>query len=234
MSYLWDFGIVLRYLPLLGHGVLVTLAFTFGTILIGLALGLLIGMARMSKLKIVEAPLVLFVELFRCTPPLVQLVWFYYALPVILGIQIPGPLAATLVLSFYVSSFYSEIFRAGIQSIDKGQWEAARGLGLRFWPLMYTVILPQAIRRMLPPFMNQSVIQLKTTSLVSTIAVPDLLYNGSLITAETYRPLEIYTVIAIIYFVLLFPATRFAQWCERRLQADQDHHARQRMAAEAA
>lgn len=85
---------------------------------------------------------------------------------------------------------------------------------------MCKVILPQAVRRMLPPFMNQSVIQLKTTSLVSTIAVPDLLYNGSLITAETYRPLEIYTVIAIVYFVLLFPATRAAQWCERRLRHD--------------
>lgn len=233
MSYLWDFGIVLRYVPLLVEGVLVTLAFTFGTIFIGLVLGLVIGMARMSRLWIVETPLVLFVELFRCTPPLVQLVWFYYALPVILGIQIPGPMAATLVLSFYVSSFYSEIFRGGIQSVEKGQWEAARGLGLRYWPLMYKVILPQAIRRMIPPFMNQSVIQLKTTSLVSTIAVPDLLYNGSLITAETYRPLEIYTVIAVVYFVLLFPATRVAQWCERRLQSERVSEGRRRATAQA-
>jgi polar amino acid transport system permease protein len=104
-------------------------------------------------------------------------------------------------------------------SIEKGQWEAARALGLRRWPLMRRVILPQAVRRMLPPFMNQSVIQLKTTSLVSTIAVPDLLYNGSLITAETYRPLEVYTVVALVYFALLFPATRAAQWLERRMAA---------------
>lgn len=217
IGYTWDFSILWRYLPLFASGVLVTLAFTVGTMLIGLLLGLVIGMARLSRLWIVRMPLMLFTEVFRCTPPLVQLVWFYYALPVLLGVQISGTLAAMIVLSCYVGSFYSEIFRGGIVSIEKGQWEASRALGLRFWPMMRKVILPQAIRRMVPPFMNQSVIQLKTTSLVSTIAVPDLLYNGSLITAETYRPLEVYTIVAIVYFVLLFPATRAAQWLEVRL-----------------
>jgi polar amino acid transport system permease protein len=219
VAYQWNFGLLLNYLPLLGNGIMVTLAFTFGTIVLGLIIGLAIGMARLSRLWIVNAPLILLTEVFRCTPPLVQLVWFYYALPVLIDVQIPGTLAATLVLSFYVGAFYSEIFRGGIISIDKGQWEAARALGLRPWSMMWKVILPQAIRRMVPPFMNQSVIQLKTTSLVSTIAVPDLLYNGSLITAETYRPLEVYTVIALVYFCLLFPATRAVQWYERRLAA---------------
>ena len=219
MAYQWDFAMLLTYRQLLVSGVLVTLAFTLGTILLGLAIGLAIGLARLSKVWLITAPLVLLVEIFRCTPPLVQLVWFYYALPVLLDVQIPGTLAATLVLAFYVGAFYSEIFRGGVVSIEKGQWEAARALGLRRWPLMRRVILPQAVRRMLPPFMNQSVIQLKTTSLVSTIAVPDLLYNGSLITAETYRPLEVYTVVALVYFALLFPATRVAQWLERRMAA---------------
>lgn len=219
MAYQWDFAMLLTYRQLLVSGVLVTLAFTLGTILLGLAIGLVIGLARLSKVWLITAPLVLLVEIFRCTPPLVQLVWFYYALPVLLDVQIPGTLAATLVLAFYVGAFYSEIFRGGVISIEKGQWEAARALGLRRWPLMRHVILPQAVRRMLPPFMNQSVIQLKTTSLVSTIAVPDLLYNGSLITAETYRPLEVYTVVALVYFALLFPATRVAQWLERRMAA---------------
>jgi polar amino acid transport system permease protein len=218
MGYQWNFGILLNYLPLLVSGVLVTLAFTFGTMLLGLLLGLGIGVARLSRFWIINVPLMLFVEVFRCTPPLVQLVWFYYALPVILDVQMSGNLAATLVLSLYVGAFYSEIFRAGITSIEKGQWEASRALGMRFLPMMWKVILPQAVRRMVPPFMNQTVIQLKTTSLVSTIAVPDLLYNGSLITAETYRPLEVYTVIALVYFALLFPATRLAQWQERRLK----------------
>ncbi len=217
MGYQWNFGTVLSYAPLIGSGVVVTLAFTLGTMLVGMVLGLAIGMARLSRLWIVTLPLMALVEVFRCTPPLVQLVWFYYALPVLLDVQIPGMMAAALVLSFYVGAFYSEIFRAGIVSIERGQWEAARALGLGFWTMMRKVILPQAFRRMVPPFMNQTVIQLKTTSLVSTIAVPDLLYNGSLITAETYRPLEVYTVVAVIYFILLFPATRAAQWYERRL-----------------
>jgi polar amino acid transport system permease protein len=221
MDYQWSFGILLNYVPLLVSGIVVTLAFTFGTIALGLLIGLTIGMARLSPFLLVNAPLMLLVELFRCTPPLVQLVWFYYALPVLLGVEIPGTLAATIVLACYVGAFYSEIFRGGIVSVEKGQWEAARALGLRFWPLMSRVILPQAVRRMIPPFMNQSVIQLKTTSLVSTIAVPDLLYNGSLITAETYRPLEVYTVVALVYFALLFPATRGVQWYERRLRQGQ-------------
>jgi polar amino acid transport system permease protein len=221
MGYQWGFGFLLEYVPLFVEGVLVTLAFTFGTMALGLVFGLTVGLARLSGLWIIDVPLMLVVELFRCTPPLVQLVWFYYALPVILDVQIPGLLAATMVLSLYVGAFYSEIFRGGIVSIEKGQWDAARALGLRRWPMMRTVILPQAIRRMVPPFMNQSVIQLKTTSLVSTIAVPDLLYQGTIITAATYRPLEIYTVVALIYFALLFPATRVVQWYERRLAKGQ-------------
>ena len=217
MGYSWDFSILLNYVPLLVSGVLVTLVFTFGTIALGLLIGLAIGMARLSPLRVVTMPVTLLTEVFRCTPPLVQLVWFYYALPVLLDVQVPATVAATIVLSCYVGAFYAEIFRGGIVSIEEGQWEAARALGLRFWPMMRKVILPQAVRRMVPPFMNQSVIQLKTTSLVSTIAVPDLLYNGSLITAETYRPLEVYTVVAVVYFALLFPATRGVQWFEVRL-----------------
>jgi len=154
---------------------------------------------------------------FRCTPLLVQIVWFYYALPVILNVQIPAAVAATLVLSLYTGAFYAEIFRGGIVSIEAGQWDAARALGLRWGGVMRRVVLPQAVRRMVPPFMNQSIIQLKNTSLVSTIAVPDLLYQGTLITADTYRPLEVYTVVALIYFVLLFPATRLVQYYEHRL-----------------
>ena len=143
--------------------------------------------------------------------------WAYYALPVLAGIQIPQAVAATGVLSLYTAAFYAEIFRAGIVSIERGQWDAARAIGLRPLAMMRLVVLPQAVRRMVPPFMNQSIIQLKNTSLVSTIAVPDLLYQGQLITADTYRPLEVYTTVAVIYFALLFPATRLVHYLEKRL-----------------
>ena len=217
MGYEWSFGFLLRYTHLFLVGIATTLAYTIGTVLLGLLIGLVLGMARLSKSRLVNAPLVAFIEVFRCTPLLVQIVWFYYALPVILGIQIPATVAAVLVLSLYTGAFYAEIFRGGIVSIEPGQWDAARALGLRWRHVMRCVVLPQAVRRMVPPFMNQSIIQLKNTSLVSTIAVPDLLYQGSLITADTYRPLEVYTVVALIYFALLFPATRLVQWWEGRL-----------------
>ena len=216
MGYEWSFGFLWRYTGLFWTGVQVTLAYTVGTVLLGLAIGLVLGLARLVPSRWVAVPLVAFIELFRCTPLLVQIVWFYYALPVILNIQVPAVVAATLVLSLYTAAFYAEIFRGGIVSIERGQWDAARALGLRWGPMMRQVVLPQAIRRMVPPFLNQSIIQLKNTSLVSTIAVPDLLYQGTLITSDTYKPLEVYTVVALIYFALLFPATRLVQWLEGR------------------
>ncbi len=218
MHYQWDFVFLSRYIPLFWRGVEVTLAYTVGTITLGLMIGLVIGLGRLSPSRLLNIPLIAFIEIFRCTPLLVQIVWVYYALPVILGIQIPAIVAAVLTLSCYTGAFYAEIFRGGIISIERGQWDAARALGLRRWTMMRQVILPQAMRRMIPPFVNQSITQLKNTSLVSTIAVPDLLYNGTLITADTYRPLEVYTVVALIYFALLFPSTMLAQWYERRLE----------------
>jgi polar amino acid transport system permease protein len=220
MNYQWDFAFLLRYTPLFWRGVLVTLAYTAGTIFLGLIIGLLIGLGRLSRSKLANIPLIAFIEAFRCTPLLVQIVWFYYALPVLLNIQIPATAAAVMVLSCYTGAFYAEIFRGGIISIESGQWDAARALGLRRWAMMRKVILPQAVKRMIPPFVNQSITQLKNTSLVSTIAVPDLLYQGTLITADTYRPLEVYTVVALIYFAMLFPSTLLAQAYERRLAKD--------------
>ncbi len=217
MGYHWDFAFLTRYTRLFVTGAEVTLAYTAGTVALGLVLGLLLGLGRLTRSRLLNLPLVAFIELFRCTPLLVQIVWFYYALPVLLGLQIPAVVAATLVLSCYTAAFYAEIFRAGIASIERGQWDAARAIGLRPWPVMRRVILPQAIRRMVPPFMNQSITQLKNTSLVSTIAVPDLLYQSELITGDTYRPLEVYTMVAVIYFALLFPLTRLVQWYEMRL-----------------
>ncbi len=217
MGYEWSFGFLFRYTHLFLVGIGTTLAYTVGTVLLGLLIGLVLGLARLSRSWIVNVPLVAFIEVFRCTPLLVQIIWFYYALPVILGVQIPAVVAAVLVLSLYTGAFYAEIFRGGIVSIEAGQWDAARALGLRWGQVMRCVVLPQAVRRMVPPFMNQSIIQLKNTSLVSTIAVPDLLYQGTLITADTYKPLEVYTVVAVIYFALLFPATRLVQWWEGRL-----------------
>ena len=216
-GYAWDFSFLWAYRWLILAGLGVTIAYTIGTILLGLVIGLVTGLLRLSRNPMITAPAVAYVEIFRCTPLLVQIVWFYYAFPVVLGIDIPAHVAAVLVLSLYTGAFYAEIIRGGVNSIERGQWDAARAIGMRRRQVMRYVILPQAVKRMIPPFMNQSIIQLKNTSLVSTIAVADLLYQGTIITAATYRPLEVYTMIAVIYFLVLFPLTLAAQQVERRL-----------------
>jgi polar amino acid transport system permease protein len=216
-GYAWDFSFLWAYRSLILTGLGVTIAYTAGTILLGLIVGLITGLLRLSRNPIITAPLLAYVEIFRCTPLLVQIVWFYYALPVVIGVDIPAHVAATLVLSLYTGAFYAEIIRGGVNSIERGQWDAARAIGMRRGQVMRHVILPQAVKRMIPPFMNQSIIQLKNTSLVSTIAVADLLYQGTIITAATYRPLEVYTMVAVIYFLVLFPLTLAAQHVERRL-----------------
>lgn len=215
--YQWDFTQVWRYKELLIVGLQYTVLFTALSVICGLAMGLVIALGRISRPRLFGLPLRGLVELFRCTPFLVILIWFYYALPVLIGINLTASMAAFLALSFYGGAFYSEIIRAGIVSIEPGQVEAAKALGMRKWQSMRRVILPQAFKRMIPPLMNQSILQLKNTSLVSVLAVPDLVYQGQLIAHETYRPLEVYTTVALSYFVVLFPATLLVQRIENRL-----------------
>ncbi len=212
--YHWDFGVLWTYRTLLIAGLGYTLLFTLICVVLGLAIGLVAGIGRLSNNRLVTAPLRAYVELFRCTPVLVQLVWFYYALPVLTGLQISAVLAATLCLSLYGGAFYSEIIRGGIISTDPGQIEAARALGMRPYQVLRRIVLPQALKRMVPPLMSQSIMQLKNTSLLSVLAVPDLLYQGQVIAHETYRPLELYTFIAIAYFAVLLPVTMWAKRLE--------------------
>ena len=216
MTYAWDFNVIYTYREVLLVGLGNTLLYTFACIVGGLLVGLLAAFGRLSPLMIVRWPTQLLVEIFRCTPLLVILIWFYYALPALLGVQISALTAGLLALSLYGGSFYGEIIRAGIISIDIGQREAAQALGMRRGGAMRRIILPQALRRMVPPLMNQSILQLKNTSLVSVLALPDLIYQGQLVTHETYRPLEVYTTVAVVYFAILFPATLLVQRLERR------------------
>src|ERR1700739_1424068 len=151
--YAWDFSFLWTYRGLILTGLGVTIAYTIGTILLGLVVGLVAGLLPLAKNVLIPAPLVAYIEVFRCTPLLVQIVWFYYALPVVLGIDIPAHVAAVLVLSLYTGAFYAEIIRGGVNSIERGQWDAARAIGMRGRQVMRHVILPQAITRRIPPHM---------------------------------------------------------------------------------
>lgn len=217
--YEWNWSmVVFGYEQLWLNGLLTTLAYAIGTVVGGLAIGVMCGLGLLANRWWLTAPIHAYVEVFRCTPVLVQIVWFYFALPIVIGVEIPAWLAAGIGLTLYMGCFATEIFRAGIISIDKGQWNAARAIGMTYAQMMRHIILPQAMRRMVPPFVNQSVIQFKNTALLYVVAVPDLMYTGYLVVSDTYRPLEVYSGVAIAYFLLLYPLT---QW-GKRLEAHSD------------
>ncbi len=215
--YDWNWSMVLFGYELLWlNGLLTTLAYAVGTVVGGLVIGVLCGLGLLANRWWLTAPIHAYVELFRCTPVLVQIVWFFFALPIIIGVEIPAWLAAGIGLTLYMGCFDTEIFRGGIISIDKGQWQAARAIGMTYGQMMRHIILPQAVRRMIPPFVNQSVIQFKNTALLYVVAVPDLMYTGYLVVSETYRPLEVYTGVAIAYFAILYPLTHWGKRLEAR------------------
>jgi polar amino acid transport system permease protein len=218
MTYQWDFHTVAQYFDLFLWGLLYSLIYTVGSIAFGIAVGALTCAARLSSWTILGLIARVYQELFRCTPLLVQLLWVYYALPLLVGGSIDNRVAAMRTLSLYVGAFYSEIFRSGIVSIDRGQREAASAIGMSRAQSLRRIILPQAFKRMLPSFINQSVIQFKNTSLVSVISVADLAYMASVVNGQTYRPLESYTVMALLYIAMLLPLTQMADYIERRLQ----------------
>ena len=161
------------------------------------------------------------IEVFRTTPPLVQLFWFFFALPLLVGIEMTPFMAACVTFSIQSAAFFAEVFRGGIVSVERGQWEGAKALGMTHSALMRRVIVPQAVSRMVPPFVERSFELLKTTALASTLAYADLLYQAMLVNSETFRPLEVYTTIAVMYLALLVTASQLGRLAEARLTAYQ-------------
>ncbi|MCW5707637.1 amino acid ABC transporter permease (plasmid) [Shinella yambaruensis] len=214
--YQWDFSILWDYRWIFLQGLGVTVSFTLAIIAGGLVVGLAAAIGLLSRFAVLRGISLGFIEIFRCTPVLVQLIWCYYALPMLAGVEMTPVTASLLALSCYGGAFYAEIIRGGIVSIDAGQSEAASALGMTPALAMRRIILPQALRRMVPPLMNQSILQFKNTSLVSVLAVPDLVYQGQMAAHDSFRPLETYTAVAAAYFAILFPLTLFVRWRERR------------------
>ena len=217
MHYHWDLAMVLADTDRWWHGIGITLLYSVATVAGGIVIGVFCGLALLGQKRWITLPLEGYVEIFRCTPLLIQIVWFYYALPILLNFSLPAWAAAGLGLTLYMGAFCTEIFRAGVMSIGRGQWQAGRALGMTYAQLMRRIVLPQAVRRMVLPLVNQSITQLKNTALLYVVAVPDLMYTSSIITAETYRPLEVYTTAAAIYFIMLYPLTLFAKRLETRV-----------------
>jgi len=213
----WNFLAVLRDFDLLLLGLLSTLKITGLALLFGVPIGLCLALARLSTIKILSAIAAFIVEFFRTTPPLVQLFWFFFALPILVDVRMTPTIAAVVTFSIQSAAFFAEIFRGGILSIDKGQWEGAKAIGMTYPQSLRRIILPQAIKRMIPAFMERSIELLKTTTLVSTVAYADLMFQANELAQKTFRPLEVYTVVALIYFVLIFVVSQLSILVERRL-----------------
>lgn len=217
MAYRWNFESVFDNLDVLLVGAVGTLRLFVICTLAGLSLGLVVALAQLSRHRVVRWPATAFVEFFRNTPVLVQILWFYFALPIVLPLEISPLAAAALGISLNSAAFSAEIYRGGIVSIDRGQWEAARALGMTAAQAMRRVILPQALRRMLPALTNRGIEIFKMSTLASAVAYVELLQQGKLLASLHFNPIEVYTVIATAFFLLLLPLVQATYALERRL-----------------
>ena len=215
--YRWDFLPVLANADLLLQGLVNTLAVTGTALAFGIPLGLALALARLSGRRWLAWPAGFVIEFFRTTPPLVQLFWFFFALPVLIRVEMTPFMAAALTFSIQSAAFFAEVFRGGIVSIERGQWEAARALGMTPSQSMRRIILPQAVKRMIPAFMERAIELMKTTTLVATVSYADLLFQANEIAQKTFRPLEVFTVAAGIYFTVILLFSLMARQLERRL-----------------
>jgi len=225
----FDFAPVLAFLPALLAGLVVTLQLTVLSLLLGNAVGLGLALARLSGRRLVSVPALVYIEFFRTTPLYVQLIWIFFVLPVAMRALIPGSdldafAAGVLALGLNTAAYMAEIFRAGILGVDRGQWDAAHVLGLSRAAAFRFVVLPQAIKIVVPPTAAQTMLVLKGTAIVAGISVAELTYKGNLVAVPTGRFIEVWTVVAIIYFIVIFPIGIVSGRIERRFRASERGH----------
>ncbi len=211
------FGLLASTFPILMQGLKMTIILTVVSIAIALVLGIVFGLFRVSRSIWLRAIGTTYVDVFRGTPLLVQAFFIYFGIPSALGFQMTALTAGIITLSLNAGAYMTEIVRGGIQSVDKGQMEAARSLGIGYLPTMRKVILPQAIRTMIPSYVNQFVITLKDTSILSVIGIAELTQTGRLIIARNYQSFTMWLIIGIVYFVVIMALTKLSDRIEHRL-----------------
>ncbi|SHI97482.1 amino acid ABC transporter permease [Propionispora hippei] len=219
----FDFNLVLNSFPLLLLGAGVTLQISLLSVGFGFFIGMFVGMARLSKIWAVKTLSLIYVDFIRGTPLLVQIFIIYFALPIVAGQRIDPFVAAITACSINSGAYVAEIFRAGIQSIDRGQMEAGRSLGMTWGQTMRYIILPQAFKRIIPPLGNEFIAMLKDSSLVSVIGFEELTRRGQLIIARTYGSFEIWLTVAFIYLIMTLTISRLVDYLERRYKIDDKH-----------
>lgn len=211
------FGLIKSTTPMLLAGLKMTVILTVVSIFFALILGVVFGLARVSRSIWLRAVGTTFVDIFRGTPLLVQAFFIYFGIPATFGFQMSAVTAGIITLSLNAGAYMTEIVRGGILSVDKGQMEAARSLGIGYLPTMRKVILPQAIRTMIPSYINQFVITLKDTSILSVLGIAELTQSGRIIIAGNYKAFEMWLIVGVIYFIVIMALTKLSDRLERRL-----------------
>ena len=186
-------------------------------LLFGVPLGLFLALLRLFGSWPIKVPVGFLIEFLRSTPPIAQLFWFFFAMPILIGVEIDPFGASVLTFSLQSSAFFAEVFRGGIISIGRGQWEAAKAIGMDRNSSIKRIILPQAVKRMIPAFLERAIELMKTTTLVSTISYADLLYQANSIAQSTYRSLEVFSIAAGLYFIVIFACSIGVRNIERYL-----------------
>jgi polar amino acid transport system permease protein len=217
LGYQFDFSVVWNNWEFLSKGLYISFAVTGASLLLSMPIAVVVALCTLSRNSVVRVPATAYVTVFRNTPTLVQLIWVYYCLPILVNVEISAIESCVLALALSAAAYMSEIFRAGIQSIDTGQTEAARAIGLSYFQTMRKVIFPQAFRRMIPPTVNEIVTLLKYSSLVSVVGVADLTYQAQVLSSTTFRPIEIFTTLGIEYLVVCTLVAALARTIERKL-----------------
>lgn len=219
MNYHVDLFYILNGLGPLMQGLLVTVELTVIANVIGLSLGFVLALLVMSDLAVVRWPVTLFIEFFRCTPALIQIVWFFYCVPILFNVYFGSVTMGILALGFNLAAFNAEAYRAAIQAVQRDQMDATIALGLSPLHRIAYVVLPQAFRASIPVLVTNGIGTFQQSALVAVVAIPDLMYMGKSLATETYRPIETFTVVALIYFAVSFPVSRLVHFYEHRRAA---------------
>jgi len=217
--FFWRFDAVLPYLSYLMAGVKTTIAVSVASILVAVVVGLVVALARNARLAPVRAIAGVYVDIWRSTPTLAQLLWVYYALPIFTGTSIPVFVAGMIALGGHYSAYLAEIFRAGILAVPSGQTQGALAIGMSRPQAFRRVVFPQAVTIMLPMIASQFISLFKESALVSMISLEELMWHAQSLAGLTMRSVEVFTVTALIYMALTYPQTLLVNWLHRRALA---------------
>lgn len=215
-----NWGLAVESFPILLQGAKITIELTVASVFFGMILGLFLALGRMAHNKIIKSFCAAYIDFFRGTPLLAQIFLIYFGVPQLFGFKPPDNyeyIAGTVALSLNCAAYTAEIFRSGIQSIDYGQTEAARSLGMSHAQAMRYIILPQAFKVVIPPLGNEFIAMLKDSSLVAIIAIEDLLYTGKIIVGRTFQPMPIYLTVALMYLCMTMALSILVNYTEKRL-----------------